>query len=42
MQKGLEILPWITTTLGIQGSKEPRVQIIDLEGRFDHDHYTNA
>jgi hypothetical protein len=29
MQQGLEMLAWITTTLGIQGSKGPRVQIID-------------
>lgn len=28
MQQGLEMLAWITTTLGIQGPKGPRVQII--------------
>ncbi|KAJ5516045.1 hypothetical protein N7527_007605 [Penicillium freii] len=29
MQQGLEMLAWITTTLGIQGSKGPRVQVLD-------------
>ena len=30
MQQGPKMLAWITTTLGIQGSKGPRVRIIFL------------
>ncbi|KAJ5807616.1 Major facilitator superfamily domain general substrate transporter [Penicillium robsamsonii] len=29
MQQGLEMLAWITTTLGIKGSKGPRVEVLD-------------